>query len=325
VAQINPQGIMLYGTLNVGSVSVNGGMIRGEGGPVRPRIVVPLKIDMNPQPTDAMIAVVSLTASLGAQPNASPTRVLCQPLTRHLVSGFPAHSGPTANSHTEDLRFFLTQAEIEDIEALRHTANTDVLTLHVDLEVVVAALKSHNKAGTEQTQWDSRFGMFSEVLPFWTTQVQPLQINIEESTWVREVLPALGYDRLRLIELTFPPPLPDHTNAASQFDMARRALDKRRYGDCIDKCRGILNMWETQFNAGKNRHVAQVIAENRDWPEGDVRRQLLDTLWKEVGDIANAPHHPEGDVDAELFERRDARLILLLIAALSEYVSSNKE
>jgi hypothetical protein len=79
-------------------------------------------------------------------------------------------------------------------------------------------------------------------------------------------------------------------------------------------------MWEKQFKATKNRHVAQIIADERGWPEDDVRRQLVDTIWKRVGDIADAPHHPEGDVDAELFERRDARLILLLTAALSEYL-----
>jgi hypothetical protein len=56
------------------------------------------------------------------------------------------------------------------------------------------------------------------------------------------------------------------------------------------------------------------------WPEGDIRRDLLDTLWKEIGDVANAPHHPEGDVNAELFDARDARLILLLTATLSKYV-----
>ena len=162
--------------------------------------------------------------------------------------------------------------------------------------------------------------MYSEVLPFWAVQVQPLQINIEQSVWVREVLPGLGYDKLRLIELTFPPPLPDRRNAASQFDKAQRALDERRYGDCVKECRGLLNMWEKQFKAGKGRHVAQVIAEDRGWSEDDVRRQLLDNPWKEVGDIANAPHHPEGDVDAELFERRDAKLVLLLTAARSEYV-----
>ena len=38
------------------------------------------------------------------------------------------------------------------------------------------------------------------------------------------------------------------------------------------------------------------------------------------GDIANAPHHPENDDDIELFDRRDARLVLMLTAVLSEYV-----
>jgi hypothetical protein len=120
------------------------------------------------------------------------------------------------------------------------------------------------------------------------------------------------------MELKFPPPSLE--NAAKQFDKAKRALDERRHGDCIGDSRGLLNMWEKQFKATKNRHVAQIIADERGWPEDDVRRQLVDTIWKRVGDIADAPHHPEGDVDAELFERRDARLILLLTAALSEYL-----
>jgi hypothetical protein len=47
---------------------------------------------------------------------------------------------------------------------------------------------------------------------------------------------------------------------------------------------------------------------------------MLDVIWKEVGDVANAPPHPEGDVDADMFEKRDARLVLLLTAALSEYI-----
>jgi hypothetical protein len=321
MAHINPQGIMLYGTISVGSVSVNGGAVRGEGGPVRPRIVVPLNIEMSPQPDDAMIAVVSLTASLGARAHASPTQVLCQPVTRLLTNRFPAHSGPTTNSHTEELRFFLSQAEVEEIESLRHATSADVFTLFVDLDVTVAALKSYNKSGTEQTSWASAFGMFSEVRPFWAVQVQPLQINIEQSAWINNVLPGLGYDQVRIVELKFPPPLPDHKNAASQFDQAKRAFDQRRYGDCIKECRGLLNMWEKQYRATKEKRIAEVIAEHRDWPEDGIRRQMLDALWKEIGDVANAPHHPEGDVDAELFDRRDARLILLLTSALSEYIS----
>jgi hypothetical protein len=193
--------------------------------------------------------------------------------------------------------------------------------MHLNLDVVVAGLKPHNGPSDDDFPWEQQLGTFAEVFPFWTTQVQPVQINIDQSSWINKVLPGLGYDQLRLVELKFPPPLPDHINAASQFDKAKRALDERRYGDCIDKCRGLLNMWEQQFGATKNKHIAQVIADDRGWSDDDVRRQLLDSLWKEVGDVANAPHHPEGDVDVEVFERRDARLILLLTSALSEWVS----
>jgi hypothetical protein len=115
-----------------------------------------------------------------------------------------------------------------------------------------------------------------------------LPIQIEPSAWVREVLPGLGYDRLRLMEVTFPPPLPEHPSAAAQFDKARLALDQRRYWACIQECRGLLNMWEKQYGATKAKRLADLVAVDRRWPVDDVRRGLLDLLWKEVGDIANA-------------------------------------
>jgi hypothetical protein len=162
--------------------------------------------------------------------------------------------------------------------------------------------------------------MYSELRPFWNARVDAVWVQVEQSTWVRNVLPGLGYDRLRLVELTFPPALPGHSNAAAQFDKARRALDERRYADCVRECRGLLNMWEKHYATTSKRRVAEVIAADRQWPVGDVRSKLLHRLWKEVGDVANAPHHPEGDVDGDVFDVRDARLLLLLTSALSEYV-----
>lgn len=81
-------------------------------------------------------------------------------------------------------------------------------------------------------------------------------------------------------------------------------------------------MWERQYGATDQQRIAEKIAQERQWPDNDIRRQLLDTLWKKVSDIANAPHHPEGDVNAELFTGGDARLLLLLTAALSEYLGT---
>jgi hypothetical protein len=325
MAQVQKQNIVLYGTRNVGTVSVDANL-RGEGGPVRPQLVVPLTIVMDAQPEDAMIAVCWLRAQLSTEENAVPHTAICQSISESLVSGFHAHSAPDrALNHTVQLRFYLTPAEVEDVERRRHAANSDIFVLYLSLEPIVAGIKSYNRYGTasslHETPWDARFGMFSEVLPFWTAKIlSPVRIELEQSTWVRDVLPGLGYDRSRLLELTFPPPLPNHSSAAAQFDRAKRALDERRYGDCIQECRGLLNMWEKQYGATRKQRIAEIVAGDRQWADGDVRRQLLDALWKEVGGVANAPHHPEGDVNAEVFSGWAARLLLLLTAALSEYI-----
>lgn len=325
MTQVNKQNIMLYSSRSVGTVRVDGD-VHGEGGPVRPQLVVPLTIVMDAQPDDAMIAVCWLRAQLSTEQNAFPHMAICQPISESLVSGFHAHSTPDrALDHTVQLRFYLTPAEVEDVEQRRHAANSDMFVLYLAIEPIVAGIKSYNRYGSasspQETPWDAQFGMLSEVLPFWTASIlQPVKIEIDQSAWVRDVLPGLGYDRSRLIELTFPPPLPHHTSAASQFDKARRAFDERRYGTCISECRGLLKMWEKQYGPNAKNHVADVVKSDRGWPNGDIRRDLLDVLWRKVGEVANAPHHPEGHIDAERFNARDARLILLLTAALSEYV-----
>jgi hypothetical protein len=326
MAQVNKSGISLGSGRTIGSMSVDGGMIRGVGGPVRPQLVVPLTIQMNPMQEESTLAVCSLSAMLSTDMNALPHQMICQPISKSLVPNFYARSIPHGpHDHRVELRFFLTLAEVEDVELRRHAAGGDVFTLYLGLEVVVAGLRNFNTYGPgqapEPTPWDVRYGIFSDVRPFWTAQVSPVWVQIEQSTWVRDVLPGLGHDRVRLIEMTLPPPLPEHTSAAAQFDRARRALDERRYGACISECRGLLNMWELQLRATSKRRVAEVVGDDRSWPAGDIRRGLLDVLWKEVGDVASAPHHPEGNVDAELFGERDARLVLLLTAALSEYVA----
>jgi len=222
------------------------------------------------------------------------------------------------------LRFRLSGAEVEHLESLRHAAPNNVFVLYVGIDAIAAGLITYNQMTPGQvpaeSPWEFNYGMYSQVLPFWTCSITPVQCEIDQATWIENVLPGLGYDRLRLLEMTFPPSLPDHTSAARQFDKAKVALDQRRYGDCILECRGLLNMWEKQLGSTKSNLVADIIQADRGWPDGDIRRDLLDTLWKEIGDVANALHHPEGNVNAELFDARDARLILLLTATLSEYV-----
>ena len=314
----------MLGNRGIGNASIDGGAIRGEGGPLHPQLVVPIKFVLNNRPADSMIAVYGVKATLSSDQNAFSQNIICRPAVENLIDNFPVHSLPQGHMNQPiDLRFWLTSAEVEHIESLRHAAPTPNFTLHVPVQASIAWVKTYNQMGQqpfENSDWDINYGMFSEILPFWTCQITTIRVEIDQSHWVTSVLPGLGYDRLRLLELTFPPPLPDHVSAASQFDKAKRALDERRYGDCISECRGLLNMWEKQYGATNRNLVADVVKGDRGWPDGDIRRALLDVLWKEVGVVANAPHHPEGNVNPQTFDGRDARLILLLATALSEYV-----
>lgn len=326
MTQVQPQDIRLGSGRPIGKVSVDGSAVRGEGGAAKPQLVIPLMIEMNQQPEEAALALVSLHARLAFDEHASPDKSVSQPISLSLARDFPALSQPHGPAnHEASLRFYLTPADVEDLERYRHRCDDDSLQVFLALDPTVAALRTYNSFGSkpdlEPTPWDMRFGMFSQVLPFWTVRMQSVRVLIDQSTWVRKVLPGLGYDRRRLLELSFPPPLPDHGSAATQFDKATRALYERRYGDCIQDCRGLLNMWEKHYGATGKTHIAERLAAARGWAAEDIRVTTLDELWKATGDIANAPHHPEGKVDAELFDSRDARLILVLTAALSEYVA----
>jgi hypothetical protein len=323
MAQINEQTIMLANR-GIGKVSINGGALRAEGGCLHPQLVVPLKFDFHNFPSEAMLALYRVKAVLSADQNPSPHNALCPPVVEDLIDNLPVHSLPQGDvGRSVNLRFWLTNSEIEHIEQVRHSGPSSTFTLHVDVEPGVAWVKTYNQMGQDPipgSPWDMNVGIFSQFFPFWTCRVGTIRAEIDQSHWVDNVLPGLGYDRLRLVELNLPPSLPDHPSAASHFDAARKALDQRRYGDCVLACRGLLNMWEKQLGATRANLVADIVSSDRRWSDGDVRRGLLDTLWKEVGDVANMPHHPEGVVNAGVFDARDARLILLLTAALSEYV-----
>ena len=197
MAQVNKQNITVGSGRIVSTVSVDGGLVRGEGGPIRPQLVVPLGIQMNPMPEEATLAVCSVTAWLSTDMTAMPHQMICPPTSRSLIPGLYAHSFPSGpTDHTVELRFFLSQVEVEDIEQRRHAVNDGLFQMYLGLEVVVAGVEIFNSFGPGQapkpTPWPVQYGLFSRMLPFWTTQVSPVWVQIEQSRWVREVLPGFA-------------------------------------------------------------------------------------------------------------------------------------
>ena len=327
---VNSTPINLYGQ-SMGQISVDGTKVRGEGGPINPQLVIPLEIQLDNQPDDAMLAIGRVRALLGTDQNVQPATAICPPVCEDLVGTNPAFrvtSRPSGQvTSTVELRFFLTPPQVEELERRRHASGGDVFNLWLQLEPTVIGLKNFNRhqPGTALAPriWDTKYGEYAELVVFWAANQPPaLRVDVETSTWVRSVLPGLGYDRVRLVEVTLPPTLPEQPNAAAEFDKAKAALDARRYEDCVAACRGLLAMWANQLGSARSQPVATVVAERLGWTDADGRRQFLDALWKATTDFVNAPHHPEGAGQAAWIDYRDARLTLLVTAVLSEYVGS---
>jgi hypothetical protein len=322
MTQIQKQSISV-GNRSVGSVWVDGGAVRSDGDALHSELVIPLTISLEHTPADATIAVTALRASLLTRH--TPDRLVTRPVSKRLTDGFPARSFPHGSAdHVVELRFLIAAAELEAIEQQRHTVDADPFPLILRVEATVAGLKTFNSIEPgkprEDTPWNTGYGFFSQVMPFWQVRIEPVPVSVERSRWVREVLPGLGYDTTRLIEIEFPPPLPDHPSAALEWDKARRAFDEQRYGDCVSECRDLVAMWQKQLGTTKTRSIATVIAEKRGWSDIDGRSSFLDSVWKALVDLVNLPHHPEGKSSDQAFDAADARLTLLLTAALSAYV-----
>jgi hypothetical protein len=77
VLPVHSQSITV-GNRIVGAVSIDGGTVRGDGGPIRPQLVIPVKLQLNPAPENAQLAVCYVSALLSTDQNASPHAAVCR-------------------------------------------------------------------------------------------------------------------------------------------------------------------------------------------------------------------------------------------------------
>jgi hypothetical protein len=315
----------------VGHVRVDPGMIRAEAGPLEPRLVVPVSVEMSNQPADRMLALTRLRGVLHLDdPNNASTQI-GMPASVDLVPGMHVRSLPNGRSvHGVELRFNLSLASVYRLEFGRHEVEAGDFTIYLRLEAPLVwvrqtwgeARPSGGRAGNTvgDDPFQMQFGLHSEFSYFWTSEIDRLRVQIDQSVWINKVLPGFGIDNIRLVEVTLPPGLPDIGNAAKIFDDAHRAFNAKRYEDCIGKCRGIIRAWNKQLGASNKQHLAELVADTQRWPTDDPRREVLDSIWQALLGAGNVANHPEGQ-DA-LYEptAHDARLHLMMTAIVSEYL-----
>ncbi len=305
----------------VGALSADPAAIRGEGGPRDPRLVVPVRIRLDPLPEEQQVALVRLAGSLHASSPAFPSNQIgpadSQDLTYHM--GF--RTLPSAASEGDlDLRIRLTLPQVACLEELRHGPPEPRFALYLKLEGTAAWVRTAGFPGELGAgEGASRMGIASELWPFWYTKFGELRLEIERTTWVENVLPGLGYDQLRLVEVDLGR-MPTEGVSVQRFDEAIRAHDEGRYDACVASCRDIRNAWERALGATQQRPVHHVLAELLGWPEGDWHRGGVEHLWRGFAQMTNAAHHLGQHPGPPPFTPEDAKLCLMLALQLSEYI-----
>jgi hypothetical protein len=314
----------------VGHVTIDGGLIRGEGGPLDPRLVVPVSIELTSRAADQMLALTKLTGLLYLDDPNNPANQIGHATSVDLVPGMHARSLPSGrNRFGVDLRFSMSLGSTYRLEFARHHSTGD-FTLHLRLEAPLVWVRhtwgeprpSGGRAGSVEANdpFQMQYGLHSEFSYFWTTEIDRLRLRIEPSVWINKVLPGFGIDNIRLIEVTLPPTLPEIGNAAKAFDDAQNAFHSKRYEDCISKCRAIIRAWNKQLGASSKEHLADVIAQRQNWPADDPRREMLDSIWQALLGASNLASHPEGQEASYQPGAADARLHLMMTALVSEYL-----
>lgn len=319
------------GNFYVGSVELKEGQVGGEGGPHDPRLVLPLKVTMNPRPAGEMIALIHLNCSLhlvASGASAFDNNQTGPSVSVDLLPGFPCRSLPDGPNESEvALRLPLRPSLVARIESHRHAMGGKDFTAVLRIRGTAAWVTgtgnnvasrpgSTDPSVTADHPFPIGMDRFSFLAPFWNCRIEDISVRIHESHWVDSVLPGLGLDRLRLVEVALPAsggPLPD--GMVKHFDAARKDYDSGRYRECVQKCRDVRYDVEGAVRADTGMGVADGVARKVGLDMKGPEHAFLDTCWKALADLTNAANHLKDEFGAP-----DARACLILTAVVVEYL-----
>jgi hypothetical protein len=301
----------------VGRLRVDPLQIRGDGGPLMPALIVPVAIDLFER-QDQKLVLERLTATLWTQPGSGPRRRIGVPAILDTIGG---EHGPLislaqgAESEHRELRLELSPGALRLLDEHLQACQGSVAELSLTFEARVAWARQ--VLNDEPT---SNFGTLLDLLPFWRTSTEEMQIQLPRERWARDIAPALGHDRVRLVAIGLPSP--DgvfDADVVSIFDAAGRAYDAADWRECIQKCRDVRHRIEQQVRGtSQDSSVAQVIAQRLGVEESDPRVRFLDSTWKALAEVTNDAHHIDS---IGRLQAATAHAALLITATMVQHVA----
>lgn len=312
-------------TYGVGTLSLDGSGAKGEGGPRDPRLVIPEMISMQPLPRERQLVITELVCSLHEGQDAHDHNQVGPTFTRSFLPELHAISVENnANTCKFELRFGLTPALLDHLDAIRQSSPNGNVRLLVRSKVTVSLVYQIAGEATNlpivrpipDFPFGVDCGIASTLAHFWSSSISPFAIEIPRSTWVDQVLPGVGTQHVRLLEVGLPESAGTLSiDAVHSFDAARSDLDNGRGRECVQKLRDVRYALEQQLGASKADPVAMKIAAHRGLKPDAPQVRYVDALWRALADLTSDSHHDTSPVPA-----MDARSALLFTAVLLDYV-----
>jgi hypothetical protein len=267
---------------NVGVIRLDPLQIKVDPEASRPTLIFPLGIELFKGQREVFLD--RLEAVLTTRPPTGPRRRF----------GSVGAIGGTGEQHgvlkSQSQGYGATQAQLriellsEDLrvfdELMRSTPGT-LAELSLVFTLCVCVIR--------ETTQDDQLGTTFDLLPLARATAEELQIQLPRDVWVRQLAPALGHDRYRLIAVQLPTPEgPLGDGLVPLFDEASRAYDAAEWRESVQKCRDVRHFIEQHLDLAEKEHVAAAIARRLNVEPDDRQIKFLDATWQALAELTKA-------------------------------------
>lgn len=281
-------------------ISLEVDRISGIGGPEYPRLIIPVEFTLRPSEDRGKIKAYSL---LWLQSGLHIENI-------KIGDGFSGpiaeYSWPHISPHQMTIEIPLDLYRLEKIEERRR----DNIQFRLLGFALIAEHPSVPKAGPNEQQVHRRD------VELFTKGSFNITFGIPHSHWVNQILPGLGYGKVKVIEIPIQEKtIPDtFKNALEEVIQAQNYFTQGDYDKAVEHCRnaleplkGLLPEIKTLLTNSKYEWVAEVGQATYDW---------IDKIYKKTRDVSSIPHHPPS---VGHFSRFEAQAILMVTIALLSY------
>ena len=296
-----------------GRLSVIPSEVRGDTESLAPALIVPVSVELFDR--DGQTVVLDrLSATLWTAPAQGPSRRIGLPAVIHNGTarwGLLVSEQDRGNPHRVELCFDLLDHGPQALDQHFQTSPGP----HPELMMILDARLGIAANYPQDVNDTGTLGLVQCAKPL----ADELRLPIAREQWAREIGPALGHDRQRLVAVRLPSPEgPLGPEAVASYHEASRAYDRAEWRECIQKCRDVRTYVERAVRQDDGEHVAPAVARRLGTDGEDPRIKFLNSIWTALVNLTSGAHHIDS---RDRLEAATAHAALLVTATMVQHVA----